>query len=210
MRANNHKNGLTLVEILIVVGIIAVLTSMVIGIARRVDDQGKERLVEDAFAILTAALSQFGDYGYNYNAPYSDLKFPLDCNDYFFSDPLNWGIKETLEVALGATNVLPVSGVHDPNCSGTEMLHFFLSRVPECRKTLEKIDGSLLVSGGVTVSIDRRDFVLLRFIDPWEQALRYDYYVETPFDPSTRRTFPVITSAGPDKRFGTDDDISSK
>jgi hypothetical protein len=44
---------------------------------------------------------------------------------------------------------------------------------------------------------------LVRFIDPWGTSLWYLY------DPAAD-TFPKVLSAGPDKTFGTPDDIENK
>ena len=234
MKSYKHKYGVTLVETLIVVAIIALLTSMVIGIAGRISNQGKEQLTRNTFALLNAALEQFRDYEYQYKdnpvyTPeerkfYLGLDFPLDCNDYPFSNPPNFDLTTTLMNALGAANVLITSGTHDPAYSGSEVLYFFLNRVPESRKTLDKIDSSLITNRdsnkqdmSITITFfdgSSKGYPLLRIIDPWGETLRYDYYDE--WEPNLvrrddgKRTFPVITSAGPDKVFGTPDDITSR
>jgi len=58
MESYKHKTGVTLVEILVVVAIIAILATMVISLAARIDSQGKERLTENTFALLNAAWVQ--------------------------------------------------------------------------------------------------------------------------------------------------------
>lgn len=219
MKTCKHKAGVTLVEILIVVAIIAIMASVVIGIATRIDSQAKEQLAEGTIVILTAALEQFDDFGYQYkHQDYLAFDFPLDCNDF-----LQPNLEAALRDALGATNALIASGTHVPNYSGSEALYFFLSRVPECRKTLERIDGSLITNKdsnrqdmNITIVFlgSTKVYPLLRIIDPWGETLRYDYYYEDVFplppDPRTRRNFPVITSAGPDRKFNTADDISNR
>ncbi len=222
MNNNGYKNGVTLVEILTVVVIIAILASMVVGIATRLDNKAKEQLAGNTIAIITDALEQFADYEYSYNnVNYSEFKFPLDCNDFTQAE-----LEITLRDALRATGVLVTGGVHDPNYSGSEVLYFFLSRVPACRKTLERIDSSLITDEDeygtqMTIEIDGRGYPLKRFVDPWLErdkksrtgrTLRYDYYDEFLFppDPDTRRAFPVVTSAGPDGEFDTSDDITSR
>jgi prepilin-type N-terminal cleavage/methylation domain-containing protein len=225
MKRRQNKTGVTLVEILVVVAIIAILVTMVIGIAARIDTQGKERLTKNTIALLTAALGQFGDYGYRHKDYsvyptdderdfYRSLDFPIDCNGLSDTD-----LKSALKDALGAGSVLITGGTHEPNYSGSEALYFFLSRVPDCRETLDKIDKSLITNKGsngadMTITIDTKSYPLMRIIDPWDKTLRYDYYDERESDFKKRKdgknTFPLITSAGPDKEFGSADDITSR
>ena len=225
MKSYANKTGLTLVEMLIVVAIVVILTTMVIGLAGRINDQSNERLTQSTIAILDAALGQFRDYEYRYKdnpiyTPaerefYLGLDFPLDCND--FLQPV---LETTLASALGAVAAPITGGVHHPSYSGCEAVYLFLSQVPECRKTLDRIDKSLITNLGVDkqpriISVTYLGGVpkvrpLLRVIDPWGTTLKYDYYDEVFPDPLNKRTFPVITSAGPDKQFGNTDDISSR
>ena len=219
---------------LIVVAIIAILATMVVGIASRIDTRSKENLAKSTIAILTAALEQFYDYGYQYkdNPAYTPaertfylgLRFPLDCNGFTQAE-----LGTTLGNALGAVVSVSISsGTHKNEYSGSETLYFFLSRIPECRETLDKIDRSLITNvnddgGEITISIDGREYPFFRVVDLWRErgattkigkTLRYDYYDERDPDPvrrkQSKRNFPVITSAGPDGKFDTTDDISSR
>jgi len=213
-----QKSGLTLIEMLAVLAIIMLLVGMFAGVAARITTQAKEQLTRDTIALIGNALEQFRDFDYKYrDAAFADFDFPLDCN--YFSAA---AVQTTLAAALSATSVTLAGGTHDPNFSGSEVLYFFLSQAPACRATIDKVDKTLLTDkdrlgnrmtltvttlGGVSV------YPLLRFIDPWGTTLRYDYYFEVAPpnwpNPTWKRTFPVITSAGPDKRFGTNDDISN-
>jgi prepilin-type N-terminal cleavage/methylation domain-containing protein len=217
------KSGFTLVEMLVVVAIVVVLASLVIGITSRIENREKEKQCRSAIALLTTALAQFNDYGFTYSDPdYSAFTFPLDCNEFGVSD-----IQTTLSNALGTT-VQISSSAHDPNYSSDEVMYLLLSMVPTSRETLEKIDKKLVTNLGsdkqpMTITIgsggNAKTYPLLRVIDPWGTTLQYDYYNEQlPPITSTklttmqnsRRTFPLITSAGPDGIFGTSDDITSR
>ncbi len=208
MKGRMRKAGFTLLEILIVIAAISVLALITINISRRIENQSKERLAENTIAIITAALTQFQDYKYDYNAPYNSFVFPLDCNGYDAAT-----VQSTLTAGLGAP-VLMYPADLNINFSGSEVLYLLLSRVPESRTTLDKIDKSLIIPNG-SVDIAGVSYPLQRIIDPWGTTLRYDYYNnETAINidemKNSRKTFPVITSAGPDKQFGTIDDIRSK
>ncbi|UCG57857.1 MAG: type II secretion system protein [Phycisphaerales bacterium] len=221
MKSCKHKCGLTLVEMLVVVAIIALLATMVIDVAARLDSKAKERLAENTLAVLTAALEQFHDYGYSYPAPFSEFEFPLDCNG--FSVDM---VQTTLATALGAGSVVISGGTHDPSYSGSAVLYFLLSRVPECKNTLQSIDRSLVthedaLGNRMRIVVDGREYPWARIVDPWfvraegsrtGKALRYDCYTETviPPDPKETRNFPLVTFAGPDGRFDTADDIISR
>jgi prepilin-type N-terminal cleavage/methylation domain-containing protein len=209
--------GLTLIEMLVVVAVIAILVTMVIGIAARIDNQSKIQLTKNTFALLDDALKEFQDYGYEYKDPcYAELYFPLDCNDYTVTK-----LETIINPALGTTGAVTITpaSAHDKKYSGSEMLYFFLNMVPECRKTLDKIDKSLITRKGsdgqdMTITIGSKDYPLFRFIDPWGTTLMYDYYREE-LRPATwkdnKRAFPVITSAGPDKDPNTvADNITSR
>ena len=235
MKSYRHKTGVTLVEILIVVAVIAILTTMVVGIATRISNQSKEQLTKNTFALLNAALGQFRDYGYNYNPItvdvaerffYHSLDFPPDCNGLMLTD-LQLALAKALGLPPGMVSIS--GGVHDdPNYSGSEVLYFFLNRVPTSRQTLKKIDDSLITNEGfgkqpMNITIGVKMYPLLRIIDPWGTTLHYDYYPDFAdytglgglvgyfgYAGKSKRNFPEITSAGPDRIFGTGDDITNR
>jgi prepilin-type N-terminal cleavage/methylation domain-containing protein len=58
MTGSKHTCGLTLIEILIVLGVIAILASTVIVVTLRVENQSDERLLANVCALLKAALEK--------------------------------------------------------------------------------------------------------------------------------------------------------
>jgi len=240
MKPGSLKSGFTLIETLMVVAIIAILVSMVIGVTKRIDDQRKERLCRSTIDLIGNALEQFRDFGYEYKGTYAGhgLIFPIDCNGYDITDTFPYPyLQETLPDALYSAP-LPIITIfppaqHDTSYSGSEVLYFVLSQVPDCRTTLDKIDRSLLTNKGLDKITDvnitiasatmTMTYPFTRIIDPWGKTLRYDYYPEYRdyilayptgstyllYRDSAKKTFPVITSAGPDKQFNTADDISN-
>jgi prepilin-type N-terminal cleavage/methylation domain-containing protein len=236
MKSYGYKTGFTLIEMIIVVAIIALLATMVIGIAARIDSQGKERLMRETFDLLDAALEEFADYGYSYALSsypdeergfYDGLDFPIDCNNRT-SGELEGELADALGLARGEVRIS--GGDHEDDYSGSEALYFFLNRVPTCRETLDKIyrpdKGGIVKplitnkdAKGVSMSIevggvDGEVYPLLRVVDPWGRTLRYDYYDENDNDfddrEKSKRTFPLVTSAGRDGIFGNSDDITNR
>jgi prepilin-type N-terminal cleavage/methylation domain-containing protein len=222
MVASKSKYGFTLLEVMVVVGVIATLAAMVLVVTRRIENQSKERTLANTFAVLESALGQFHDYGYSYPAGsvYDGLGFPPDCTDFPVLD-----LCTALQIALGATKVqitnhTDSAGRDYLDYSGCEALYFFLSQVPDAAGALKGISPSLVTNTNgqgrpVEIVIDARPAApFLRIVDPWGTTLRYRFYDVQPIGrapiPATQKSFPVLISAGPDKRFGTLDDISSK
>ncbi len=235
MKAHRLQIGMTLVEILVAVAIVAVLAGIVITTLTRIDSQSKEHLCQGTLEILNTALRQFRDYGYEYKIRstataneidfYRSLTFPPDCNNFTEIDVEN-EITKLLDLAATA-NITPDK--HEPNESGSACMYFFLSRVPQCRETLAAIDAELLKSDHngdedylriIIDALNNRSYPWIYVIDPWGMPLRYDYYDETEVLANTPinyghaldtiRSFPLITSAGPDSLFDTSDDITNR
>ena len=228
MKRKNRQSGFTLLEVIVVVAVIVLLTSIVVSVATRIDSQSKERLTENTFGLLNAALEQYKDFGYqlkdNTYTPaerdfFLGLQFPIDCNGFTAAE-----VATTLELVLnpGAGGVVidyPLA--HDLNYSGSEVLYFFLSRVPANKEILNRIGKKLITNIGrggqamnITIGIvpNDRTYPLYRFVDAWGTTLRYDYYDEWAAIATRnegKRSFPLIISAGPDKVFDTVDDIKN-
>jgi prepilin-type N-terminal cleavage/methylation domain-containing protein len=235
MKIHRLQIGLTLVEILVAVAIVAVLAGIVLTTLTRIDSQSKEHLCQGTLETLNTALRQYRDYRRQLNVAdtllpteidfYRSLTFPPDCNDYSVTD-IETEITNLMDLSPPA--VISPPGKHDPNESGITVMYFFLSQVPECRETLGNIDQSMLKSDHnddkvylrITIdAVNNRSYPWLRVVDPWGKPLRYDYYAnQKEEDPvhnwvqrkKTIRSFPLITSAGPDGLFNTNDDITNR
>jgi len=57
------KAGVTLVEILIVLGIIVLLASIVIGMATHITNQSRAQSLQNTFGVLESALEEYHEYG---------------------------------------------------------------------------------------------------------------------------------------------------
>jgi type II secretory pathway pseudopilin PulG len=121
--------------------------------------------------------------------------------------------------------------------SSSAAMYFFLNQVPESREILTQIDSRFLTNKDkfgneiniyIVTGLRERAYPLTFVLDPWKNPLHYNYYSsERPafWLPSRGpmwgtvvsdrsltyiKSFPVITSAGPDGEFGTGDDIKSR
>jgi len=234
MKARKLQVGLTLVDMLVAVAIIAILAGIVLTTLTRIDSKAKEQLCEGTLETLNTALRQFRDYGYQHriNATgnelefYQSLKFPPDCDGNDFTEvKVEDEITKLLDLSIRAN--ITTDNKHDPNDSGSAVMYFFLNQVPECRQTLAAIDQTMLKSDHkadedylviIVDSANNRSYPWLRVVDPWGTPLRYDYYINRWEDTTLTwterknavRSFPLITSAGPDKQFDTNDDITNR
>jgi prepilin-type N-terminal cleavage/methylation domain-containing protein len=154
MKAYKNKHGLSLIEIMMAVTIIAVLTAITIGIVSHIDKQSNEKKLDSTFALLNGALGEYYDYW------------------KVFPDP----------------NKAPYP-------SHSAALYGQLRATPGVSEYIEGISENLLRKNSVATD-------MTEIYDPWGTLLDYRYI------PSY--TFPKLVSAGPDKIFGTIDDIQSK
>jgi prepilin-type N-terminal cleavage/methylation domain-containing protein len=151
------NRGVTLIEMLVVLGIVAVLAGLVVTLTLRIDNQSKERSLANAFALLGTALREYYEYA---------GKFPEQPE----RNPAN---------AL----------VH------VELMVKELRSIPDSRQVLDKLNPTLVRSEQGIVDVPE-----LR--DPWGTLLDYVHAADY--------SFPELISAGPDRQFGTADDVSSK
>jgi len=155
MRKYKYKLGLTLIEMVVVVGIIALLVSMIIRLTSRFDNQAKEKGLQCTYMLLEGALQEYYEF-----------------TDSFPEQPEN-------DFSNAAAH--------------SEYLYQELHSIPQSRKMLDKIKDSLIENKYGTPDTPPEIY------DPWGTTLDYRY--------ATGDNFPLLISAGRDKKFGTSDDI---
>lgn len=157
MKNARRHLGLSLVEMLVVVGVIALIASMAVTLTLRMTNQAKERELASIFALLKTALQEYRE---------ETGAFPLQAEREFSN-----------------------AAAH------MELLYERLMAEPASRQVMTRLAG--LPSGKDTTGRG-----VGRVLDPWGTVLDYRY---GPDD-----DLPELISAGPDRRFGTEDDISSR
>lgn len=158
MKSCGYKAGFTLIEMLIVVAVIAILATMVVGLATRIDNQSKERALKSTFTLLDSALQEYYEY---------TGKFPEQAEKNF-----------------------------DNAAAHSEYLYRELDSIPSSRQVSEKISNSLIKNKFGAADTPPE------FYDLWGMVLEYRYVQGD--------NFPLLLSAGPDRTFGTGDDVTSR
>ena len=154
MKMQTNKHGLSLIEMLIAVVIVAILAGITIGIVSHIDNQNNERMLTSTFTLLDGALGEYYDYWKS------------------FPDPN-----------------LP------PYPTSSAALYGQLRMTPGTGKFLEGVNEKLIKNNPAAADVPQ-------IYDPWGTLLDYKYI------PSY--TFPKLVSAGPDRVFGTIDDIQNR
>jgi prepilin-type N-terminal cleavage/methylation domain-containing protein len=194
MKRKQNKNGLTIMEILVAVAIMALLAAGLYFAGHYVETQAKIKLTESTIETLAAAIDEYHDfYG----------KFPFDANESYGGSELEAvgnpnGLSGKVKDKNG-DNLIP-GDYNNVYASGEAMYHF-LNECPGSRKIVNSINISLVTNkdnknreyffmptGG------SQAYPLMHIIDSWKTPLRYTYGQDD--------NFPVITSAGPDGKFG--------
>jgi prepilin-type N-terminal cleavage/methylation domain-containing protein len=153
-----HNCGVTLIEMLVVLGIIVVLAGIVVTATLRVESESKESALRNTFAVLNGSLREY----YEFKGQYP------------------------LQAERNSANAL----------AHVEMMMQELRAVPASRLALDKVGPAFVKGEGGPTGLQS-------IRDPWGTAIDYIYVV--PDD-----TYPELISAGPDRVFGTGDDIRNK
>jgi type II secretory pathway pseudopilin PulG len=215
------KKALTMIEILLAVALIAMLAAGMFFVGGKVREQANVRHTESTLAMLDTALEQYYDF---------DKSYPPDVN---YAGP---GNSRDLRSAMAMLPtdadpcVSPVTtgyGIYNDACS-VEVLYYYLNRVPQSRAVLSRLPESSIsakavkldttkkplpsraTDPSVVIAINGKNVGLFRVIDAWNMPLQYIRYRDPANLGVENMNFPQLRSAGPDRVFGTKDDIVNK
>jgi len=192
MNSGPKQRAFSLVEMLVAMAVIIILTALVLGVGRHLVHQSQERLTEGALQVLAAALEQF-----------------YEARQTFPEAPPGFGQADLENALRRGPQDRAGPDIQDAYAS-SELLYYRLDEVPGSRRLVEAVADSLktdLDDQGrrrrFTVQATGEQIPLVRFVDAWGRSLRYVY------EPGAM-TFPIVSSAGIDGRFGTADDLTSE
>ncbi len=190
-----RKNAFTLIEVLVTLAIIMILVGVLAGTGQYLRTRSETQLTASAIEIINTALEQYHE---QYRA------FPFKNSDETgdaIADPYSLDhFKTDLKADI-------TSGTLTDNDASSAALYYYLNRCGDSKAILDTLSDRMIstldatgkqikmVIGGVTYTVPR-------FIDAWGMSLRYEYLDNYPY--------PKIMSAGPDKIFGTSDDLSNQ
>jgi prepilin-type N-terminal cleavage/methylation domain-containing protein len=185
MIRKQNKKGLTLVEILMAIAIVAVLSAGLYMVGSRVETQAKIKQTQSIIEMLSAALEQYRD---------ANSCFPFVADNTFKRQP---DLESKLNGVVSVSTGVPAD--YDDHYASDDALYYYLNRIPASKKIIGTINSSLITNKDYMkreyfITISGTTYPLLHFIDAWGMPFRYTY--------ATGDNFPVITSAGPDRDFG--------
>lgn len=232
MFRKSRQYGFSLVEVMTAVAVVAILAAMLLGLSKHLRTQANIRLTESMMDVLDTALEQyheaegafpFEDKIKKYMADFLTANPPIPpetIDDVYGEAASKAGqdlagpkllLEDVLAAAMGPGIIVTLPANHDTNYMLSEALYFYLDGVAESRRILTALSDTLTTDKGkdnARLRPTRNDwgppdepsneFNLIRFIDPWGTSLRYIY--------TEGRVFPLLESAGPDKKFQTKGD----
>lgn len=205
----DNKKAFTFIEVMVSMAIVLILASAMLTGGKYLRTRAQRLLTQSALGVIDTALAQY----YEQTSP---KQFPPQVNTQL-------GLEQVLYPGTPPTNtvtVIPVGTHPDPADAdvdkakeaqafwSSETLCYFLKKVPQSKSILESLAERMLSSrdpAGTNLQIEiptgGTTYDWVRFVDAWGTSLNYVYQAGD--------TFPVIISAGPDKKFGTEDDLKS-
>lgn len=225
------SRGMSLIEIMVVVSIIAILATIVVYVSGNISDNAKSNQTKQIMETLTSAITEYHDiYG---NWP-PRPRFPGGCipscpdwnhgevygpNEHpgfrYYSasvvDDISVTDDSRFQITFG-------KGEADDNnwvVESIEGLHYYLSHEPATKTLLSKVSEeaiktkTVMVSGKLEPQLIRLRYTpymletSMVIVDPWGTHLRYHRH------DNINNGVPYFRSAGPNEGFGNDDDIYS-
>ena len=211
------SGGFTLVEMLVALAIVLILIGAAARLGQAVRTRAAARLTQSALAVIETALQQyhddFGDFPF-YSLDVDTNGWP---NDYTVNE-----LQIYIQLVTGAVSVVISNGILEtPGYTPPQMINgassaglwWFLNRSANSRSIIDALTPSLIttfdaqtkqrlaltITPPAPAPAETTD--LGRFIDSWGTSLWYRC--------EAGYSFPKLISAGPDKQFGTSDDIEN-
>lgn len=202
MRRRCGQSGFTLLEVLIALATILILIAAVMRVGSYVKTRANIDLTSGMLETLSTALAQY----------YDDIgDFPFVTEKDYTGDMVVDPYDEShLEYDLNGV-VAPADAIDnlDMGAACSAALFYFLDKNPTSRPVASSVSNMLVTNKDAsgaditfTFTATGTSIDLPRYIDPWKTSIRYVY--------ESGAAFPVLTSAGPDGFFDTQDDITSK
>jgi prepilin-type N-terminal cleavage/methylation domain-containing protein len=203
----DKKTAFTLIEVLVTLAVILILAGALVGGGKYLKTQAERQLTAGEIEIISTALEQY----YEHTDP---KQFPPQVssqNDFeivlYWNPPIN-----TVKISRGVHPIPDLDPLTDDTGSvfwRSETAFYFLDKVSQSKAILDSLAGRMLsnkdlAGTGLQIEIPTggTTYDWVRFVDAWGTSLNYTY--------QPGYSFPVITSAGPDKTFGTTDDLTSR
>lgn len=203
-----NKKGFTLIEVLAALALVLILSAVFVSGGRYLKIRAERQLTQTAIEIVCTTLNQYYE---EYKAfPFKNRDTNLDqVPDPYTKAYLEWDTSGTVFPAMLTLEEKAGDGLYVSYAS-SPALFYFLDQDKNCRQVIEAISERLITNkdpqtqAALTISVGTPTTIkdLPRFIDAWGMSLRYEYL--------DGYSFPIITSAGPDKVFGTKDDLKSQ
>jgi prepilin-type N-terminal cleavage/methylation domain-containing protein len=207
MMAADNPKAFTLIEVLITLAIVLMLVAVFIGGGSYLKVRAERQLTQSAIEVIVTALEQY----YEQTDP---KRFPPQVDSQNDMEIALFGNPPTSTISISnGTHPVPDA---DPLTDDTgtvfwrsETAFYFLEKVPQSKAILGSLAERMITNKdlagiGLQIKIPTggTTYDWVRFVDAWGTSLNYEYKIGY--------SFPVITSAGPDKIFDTEDDLSSQ
>jgi len=207
---------------MVAVAVLAVLVGAVIGLTTHIRAQANIQLAKSTITLLGTALEQYYDYWHDYPPDCNDIDNTVDLQTILKVNPIDiWTKQDSASAKVNAPSA-SLSAVELQSYTGIGIAVYYLNINGMSKQIIGKLNESVLTTitankSKMGLSIDSVDYPFYYVADPWKTPLRYS---RTWVDPTQSRTaanfkgytkdFPKLESAGPDKKFDTEDDITSK